>query len=140
MNIPIRLNMGTKHPQGQMIGKREVYVYQNGENYELWIGDDTNDGNAVALTVISAESAKAIDAGKVLTVSGNRVSIGGLGYKSTNVVGSGEDITLSPAKTQDSITIKSITIDDVKKIIVDKDNYGKDLPETGIKGQLFFKI
>lgn len=147
MKLPIRTNMGNLPPQGKLIGKRELYVYENEDTdtYELWVGDP-DEGIAKELTVNTAHNAKSVNTGKLLSVStgANEGTVAGL---KVNVVSNKEGrtvdiVTIEPTTVTSDVTLSSVTLNDIKRLIVSSENFGTDPNEVTEPqhGQLYFKI
>ena len=144
MNLPIRLNMGETSPEGQLIGIRELYIYKNGNDYELWIGNDTT-GKSVPLTVVNAEKSSAIDVGtNMLRVDNTALEaiIAGLNVK-INAINQGgittNEVEITPHDSGEAI-LNNMKLNNTKQIIVEESMYGDKLPTEGVAGQIFFKI
>lgn len=146
MKLPIRTNMGTTSPKGKLIGVRELYVYDNGDKYELWIGDNDK-GTATQLLVSESYKSHSVNTGTGNMLSVERDSttgiVAGLDVKIETIDGKGDsvyNVIITPRTADSDVTLKSVNLKDIKKLVVSKDNYGTTLPETGEDGQLFFKI
>ena len=148
MNLPIRINMGEHYPEGELLGKRELYVYKNGDKYELWIGDDDKDGGtAKQLLVSESYKSQSVNTGKsnMLNVEhdSNTGIVAGLKVVIDTIDNDGStiyNVKVEPQTDTSNVTLESVNLKNIKRLIVSEDNYGTTLPDTGEAGQLFFKI
>lgn len=149
MELPVRLNMGKDNPQGKLIGTRELYIYHNetDNTYEIWVGaDDTLGGTAKQVLVSRASMAEAIDSGvgDLLKVSHDQTSgiIAGLNVNIETIDAGGATQHKVDISAQDNsvVTINDISLNNIHKLVATTEVYGSTLPETGVEGQIFFKV
>lgn len=146
MQLPIRTNMGTDYPKGKLLGKRELYVYQktNGD-YELWIGNN-DDGTAKQLMVKKSYISNGVDNTLISAQSGQNTGIiAGLEVAIQTVDEGGNTvdvITIEPRETFSDVTVKSVKLEDIQRLVVSSDNFGSNPNEVKNPqhGQLYFKI
>lgn len=148
MQVPIRINMGETEPEGKLLGKREFYIYKkNDDDYILWVGKDDEQGSAIPVSVVNAQNATSVDTDNSVlkvekgsqkgTVAGMEVSIDTVDDDGNTV----HDATLKPV-VDGTVTVSSITLNDLKKLVLSDTMYGENTPSkgSGVEGQLFFKI
>lgn len=148
MNLPIRTNMGELDPQGKLLGKRELYVYKNGDKYELWIGDDDKDGGtAKQLLVSESYKSQSVNTGTILNVDSgsNNGIVAGLNVVVETISKGGktvDNVKITPRTTDSDVTLSKVNLEDIQRLVVSSDNYGTDPNKVANPkdGQLFFKI
>ena len=139
-----------------VIGERELYVHkvprkvdtpdyvpypetEPDYDYDLWVGDE--DGIARPVVAGKAKIADAIRTKSLLKVNHGATKgiVGGLWVEEDE--DNYEQVTISSRKGTVS-TIKTINLDDIKRLVVSDDNFGTDESKVKdpVKGQLFFKI